>query len=151
MTAKEIVSYVGGIAMFVLVASLLRGRLPEEYALGLGWLAMFLVGFPFTRYLSANKLTFTRWAVFSTLSAFAGNRNLVRVEECRLRHLTSERAQARGPRVTNAALPSELFQHDIYQSLRDDDNLHYLVALNQRTDLLVVKRSRAQFVFGNLR
>jgi len=72
MRAKEILSYIGGIATFVLVASLLRRRLPEEVAFGIGWLAMFLVGYPFTRYLSANNLTFTRWAVFSTLGAFAG-------------------------------------------------------------------------------
>ena len=72
MTAKEIASYVGGVATFVLVARLLRGRVIDEFALGIGWLAMLLVGFPFTRYLSAKQLTFRKWAVFSTLGALAG-------------------------------------------------------------------------------
>lgn len=72
MTLKEVVSYVAGIATLVVVAWLLRTRVADEFALGVGWLAMLLVGFPFTRYLSANKLTFTRWAAFSTLGAFAG-------------------------------------------------------------------------------
>jgi hypothetical protein len=72
MGAKEIVSYVGGIATFVLVGLLLRRRLPEELALGIGWLAAFLVGFPFTRHLSGKQLTFRTWALFSTLGALAG-------------------------------------------------------------------------------
>lgn len=72
MTAKEIVSYAGGIVTFVLVASLLRGRVSDEFALGAGWLAMLLVGFPFTRYLSGKQLTFRKWALFSTLGALAG-------------------------------------------------------------------------------
>ena len=72
MTAKEIASYIGGIATFVLVISLLRRRVSDELAVGIGGLAMLLVGFPFTRYVSAKKLTFSRWAVFSTLGALAG-------------------------------------------------------------------------------
>jgi hypothetical protein len=72
MTAKAIASYVGGIATFVLVSWLLRGRVADELALGIGWLAMLLVGFPFTRYLTDKRLTFTRWLVFTTLAAFAG-------------------------------------------------------------------------------
>lgn len=72
MTGNEIVSYVGGIATFVLVASLLRGRVTDAFALGIGWLAMLLVGFPLTLYLSGKQLTFRKWAVFSTLGALAG-------------------------------------------------------------------------------
>lgn len=72
MGAKEIVSYAGGIATFVLVGLLLRRRLPEEFAFAIGALAMLLVGFPFTRYLSAKQLTFKKWALFSTLGALAG-------------------------------------------------------------------------------
>jgi len=72
MTAKEIVSYVGGIATFVLVASLVRRRLPEEFAFGIGWLAMLLVGFPFTRYLSGKQLTFSRRAVVYGIRAVFG-------------------------------------------------------------------------------
>lgn len=71
MTAKEIVSYAGGVATFILVAWLLRGRVPDEWALGIGMLAMLLVGFPFTRYLSGKQLTFRKWVLFSTLGAFA--------------------------------------------------------------------------------
>lgn len=75
MGAKEIVSYVGGIATFVLVGLLLRRRVPEEIAFGIAWLAAFLIGFPFTRALSAKagkRLTFGECAVFSTLGALAG-------------------------------------------------------------------------------
>ncbi|MBC8031392.1 MAG: hypothetical protein H7Z16_14880 [Pyrinomonadaceae bacterium] len=75
MGAKEILSYVGGIVTFVLVGLALRRRVPEELALGIGWLAAFLIGFPFTRSLSAKagkRLMFGEWAVFSTLGALAG-------------------------------------------------------------------------------
>jgi hypothetical protein len=46
--------------------------LPEELAIGIGALAMLLVGFPVTRYLSGKQLTFRTWALFSTLGALAG-------------------------------------------------------------------------------
>jgi NhaP-type Na+/H+ or K+/H+ antiporter len=72
MTGKEILSYAGGVAIFVLVGSLLRPRVPEELAFGIGALAMLLVGFPFTRYISDKQLTFRKWALFSTLGAIAG-------------------------------------------------------------------------------
>ena len=72
MSAMAILSYVAGITAFVLVSWLLRGRVADELALGIGWLAMLLVGFPFTRYLTVKGLTFTRWMVFTTLAAFAG-------------------------------------------------------------------------------
>lgn len=72
MTAKAIVSYVGGLTTLVLVALLLRGRVADVFALGMGWLAMLLVGFPFMRYLSVKRLTFTKWLAFSALAAFAG-------------------------------------------------------------------------------
>ncbi len=63
MKTKEIVSYVGGIIAFVIVAMLLRGRISEEAALGLGLLVMLLIGYPVTRYISGSNLTFGRWAV----------------------------------------------------------------------------------------
>jgi hypothetical protein len=72
VTAKEILSYIGGMATFVAVALLLRSSLSTELAFGIGWLGMLLVGFPFTRYLSAKQLTFKKWALFSTLGAFGG-------------------------------------------------------------------------------
>lgn len=72
MNAKEITSYVGGVIAFVIVAMLLRKYLPIEVALGVGWLAMWLVGYPFARYISGKRLTFSKWAAFSTLGAIAG-------------------------------------------------------------------------------
>ena len=72
MGTKEIVSYVGGIAIFLMIGLLLRGRLPEEVAFAMGALAMLIVGFPFTRYLSGKQLTFRKWAMFSALGALAG-------------------------------------------------------------------------------
>jgi hypothetical protein len=72
MLSKEILSYVGGVAAFVVVSSLLRKRITEEFAFGIGALAMLLVGFPFTRFLSAKsgkRLTFGKWVLFSTLGA----------------------------------------------------------------------------------
>jgi len=72
MTPKEIFSYGGGIATFVLVSWLLRAWVPIEFALCIGALAMLLVGFPFTRYLSKRQLSFRRWVVFSTCGALAG-------------------------------------------------------------------------------
>jgi hypothetical protein len=72
MNMKEIASYVGGIVVFMVAATLLRGRVPQEVALGLGWFAMFLVGYPFTRYISGNKLNFGRWIVFVTFGVAVG-------------------------------------------------------------------------------
>ena len=72
MIAKAVISYMGGIATFVLVAGLLRGRLGDAAALGIGGLAMLLVGFPFTRYMSQKPVTFRKWALFSALGAVAG-------------------------------------------------------------------------------
>jgi hypothetical protein len=72
MTPKAIASYVGGIATFVLVAWLLRGRVTDALAFGIAGLAMLLVGFPFTRHLSGKQITFTRWILFSVLGALAG-------------------------------------------------------------------------------
>jgi hypothetical protein len=69
---KETASYVGGVVVFVAAAVLLRGRVPEEVALGLGWLAMLLVGYPFTRYVAGNNLNFGRWVVFVTFGAAVG-------------------------------------------------------------------------------
>lgn len=64
-----VLSFVLGVATFVLVASLLRVRVSQAVALSLGGFAMLLVGFPFTRYVSNNQLTFKRWALFSGLGA----------------------------------------------------------------------------------
>jgi hypothetical protein len=72
MNMKVIASYVGGIVVFVAAAMLLRGRVPEEVALGLGWFAMLLVGYPFTRYISGNHLNFGRWVVFVTFGVAVG-------------------------------------------------------------------------------
>lgn len=72
MNMKEIASYVGGIVVFMVAAVLLRGRIPEEAALGLGWLAMLLVGYPFTRYIAGNRLNFGRWVVCVTFGAAVG-------------------------------------------------------------------------------
>lgn len=72
MSVKEIASYIGGVIAFVVIAMLFRGRLPIEMVLGLGWLAMLFVGYPFTRYISGKRLTFSKWAAFSTLGAIAG-------------------------------------------------------------------------------
>ena len=72
MNTREIVSYLGGVLAFIIVAMVLRRWTSQEVALGLGWLAMLLIGYPFTRYVSGNRLTFARWAVFTTLGAAAG-------------------------------------------------------------------------------
>ena len=72
MNAKAIASYVGGVASFVLVTWLLRGRVGDELAFAAGGLAMLLVGFTFTRYISPKPRPFKEWALFSVLGAIAG-------------------------------------------------------------------------------
>jgi len=75
MAASKTVPYVAvlfvvlGVATFVLVASLLRVHVSEALALSISGFAMLLVGFPFTRYVSKNQLTFKKWALFSGLGA----------------------------------------------------------------------------------
>jgi positive regulator of sigma E activity len=75
MHAKVILKislYVAPIIALVLVAMLLRRLVPEEIALGIGWLGMLFVSYPLMRYFSGQHLTFTRWAIFSMLGAIAG-------------------------------------------------------------------------------
>lgn len=72
MTAKETALYVASIATFVMMGSLLRRRLPEEFAYPIAALTMLLVGFPLTRSLSGKQLNFKKWAVLSTLGGLAG-------------------------------------------------------------------------------
>jgi uncharacterized membrane protein YfcA len=72
MKSKHLLSFVGGIASFVVVALALRKLLPEEYALGMGWLVMLIVGIPFTRSFSRHHHTFMKWVVLCTAAALAG-------------------------------------------------------------------------------
>jgi hypothetical protein len=70
MREKETISYVTAIAAAILVTVMLRGLVPPGMALGLGWLAMLLVGYPFTRFVTGNRrLGFARWAVASLIGA----------------------------------------------------------------------------------
>lgn len=67
MSRKAMVSYGGGLAASVVIAVLLRRWGLEELGWALGWLAMLLIGFVFTRDVAGKHLSFARWAVFSTL------------------------------------------------------------------------------------
>src|ERR1041385_2788692 len=54
-------SFVLGVVIFVVVASLVRVHVSQAFALSLGGFAMLLVGFPFTRYVSDTQLSFKKW------------------------------------------------------------------------------------------
>lgn len=65
-------SWIAGIVAFVVVSSLLRGRVPEAITLGLGFLAMGIVDYPAIRYLARDQQrtpSFARHAAASALGA----------------------------------------------------------------------------------
>lgn len=73
MKLRVLISFVGGIVAFVVMFRLLRGLIPEAAAFGLAILAMMLVGYPATRYITDNpKLSFAKWAAASALGAAVG-------------------------------------------------------------------------------
>ena len=73
MRSKAIVFWVAAIIAFVVVHMLLRGRVSEPVAMGFGFWAMWLVGYPTQQYLrGGTNVPFLPHALTGALGALVG-------------------------------------------------------------------------------
>ncbi|HEX8707667.1 MAG TPA: hypothetical protein VF723_05350 [Pyrinomonadaceae bacterium] len=69
---KAFLFWIGGIIAFVIVARLLRGRVPEPVALGFGFFAMWVTGYPVVNYMAGRRVPFMAHVFSAAAGALIG-------------------------------------------------------------------------------